>query len=80
MRWYVKRKSEDEKSIFISYSYEKNDTCDGLLRYDKTTDKIEIEEMSEGADEFATKWLFRHVYGLLDDKKLNGEKRMIAIG
>ena len=80
MRWYVKKQMENNENILINYSYEKNDTCDGLLKYDKISDKITIEKMSDGADEFATKWLFSHIYGLLDKKELNDNKHMVAIG
>jgi hypothetical protein len=80
MRWYVKKQSEDDKSIFINYSYEKNDTCDGLLKFDKGERKFEIVEMSEGADDFATRWVFPHIRGLITNNELNGEKRKIAVG
>jgi len=36
--------------------------------------------MSNGADEFETKWLFSHIYGLLDKNELNVKRQMIAIG
>jgi len=80
MRWYVKKQSENNDDILINYSYEKNDTCDGLLKYNKVSDKITIEKISDGADEFATKWLFSHIYGLLDKNELNGQRHMVAIG
>ena len=80
MRWYVKKQTENKDSILINYSYETNDTCDGLLKYDKSLDKITIEKTSDGADESATKWLFSHIYGLLDKNELNEKKYMIAIG
>ena len=80
MRWYVKKQVENSDVILINYSYEKNDTCDGLLKYDKLSDKIIIEKMSVGADEFSTKWLFSHIYRLLDKNELNEKKYMVAIG
>ena len=80
MRWYVKKQTENNERILINYSYEKNDKCDGLLRYDKISEKITIERMSDGADEFATKWLFSHIYGLLEKKELTEKKHMVAIG
>ena len=80
MRWYVKKQTESNDSILINYSYEKNDTCDGLLKYDKMSDKITIEKMSDGADEFATKWLFSHIYRLLDRNELNEKRHLVAIG
>jgi len=80
MRWYVKKQSENNDNILINYSYEKNDTCDGLLKYNKISDKITIEKMSDGADEFATKRLFSHIYGLLDKNQLNEKRYMVATG
>jgi hypothetical protein len=80
MRWYVKKQIENNDCIFIDYSYEKNDTCDGLLKYDKDSKNITIEKMSDGADEFATKWLFSHIHGLLRRNELNEKIRMVAIG
>ena len=80
MRWYIKKQTENNESILINYSYEKNDTCDGLLKYDKISEKITIERISNGADEFATRWLFSHIYGLLGKKELTEKKHMIAIG
>ncbi len=80
MRWYVKRLQEDENRIFIAYSYEKNSLCDGVLEYSKNERGITIEKMSEGADEFATKWLFSHIHGLLRKNRLTEEKQCICIG
>jgi len=80
MRWYVKKQIENSDAVLISYSYEKNDTCDGLLKYNKSTDEISIEKMSDGADEFATRWLFQHIYSLLADNKLTNTRRTVAIG
>lgn len=80
MRWYVKRLKEDEGRIFIAYSYEKNNLCDGVLEYNKGKQGITIEKMSDGADEFATKWLFSHIHRLLKENRLTEEKRCICIG
>ena len=80
MRWYVKKQSENNADILINYSYEKNDSCDGLLKYNKISDEITIEKMSDGADDFSTKWLFSHIYNLLDKNELNEKRYLIAIG
>ena len=80
MRWYVKKQSENGKEILINYSYEKNDSCDGLLKYDKDNDKISIEKMSDGADEFATNWLFQHIYRLVSNGELTENMRVVAVG
>jgi len=80
MLWYVKKQTEDDNNILINYSYEENKNCDGLLKYNKKSDEIIIEKMSQGADEFATKWLFQHIYRLIDKNELTQNKRIIAIG
>ena len=80
MRWYIKKQSENTNNILINYSYENNDTCDGLLKYDKSSDEITIEKISDGADELATKWLFSHIYRLLDKNELNEKRHLVAIG
>ncbi|GBU21949.1 hypothetical protein R80B4_01851 [Fibrobacteres bacterium R8-0-B4] len=81
MRWYVRLLKEDESRIFIAYSYEKNSLCDGVLEYNKGKHDISIEKLSEGADEFATKWLFSHIHGLLRrDGRIPEEKKCICIG
>ena len=80
MRWYVQKQEENNDNILINYSYETNDTCDGLLKYDKYSNKITIEKISAGADEFATKWLFSHIYRLMNENQLNEKRYMVAIG
>lgn len=74
------KNSENENDIYINYSYENNDSCDGLLRYNKINDNITIEKLSDGADLSATKWLFPHIYSLLDKNNLTESKKRISIG
>ena len=80
MVWHVRTKSVTDTSILIEYSYEQNLNCDGLINYNKATDVFSIEKLSVGADEFATKWLFQHLYRLLRNNELNGEVRHVCIG
>ncbi|MCL2219766.1 MAG: hypothetical protein FWC23_06885 [Chitinispirillia bacterium] len=80
MRWYVKLVRRNGKSIYIAYSYETNDSCDGLLRYEEPTKNIVIERLSDGADEFDTKGVFSHIHGLLRKNELTEKIRMICIG
>jgi hypothetical protein len=80
MKWYVRLIKKNCTSVEIAYSFERNDTCDGLLRYEEPTHVITIERMSEGADEFTTKWLFQHIHRLLKKNELTPEKRVICIG
>ena len=80
MRWYVEKRSENENKILINYSYEKNDSCDGLLAFDKPTKEISIEKLSDGADDFSTRWLFQHIYRLVKNNELTEKRRVVAIG
>jgi len=80
MVWHVKLKSDKSDSQLIGYSYGNSNECDGVLRYDKNTREIAIERMSDGADEFYTKWLFPHIYRLVGEKGITAEKRRICIG
>jgi len=80
MNWHVRLKNNDSDSLLIEYSCGNSKACDGVLRYDKVTEKITIERMSDGADEFYTKWLFPHVYGLLGENGITKDKRRICIG
>ena len=80
MRWYVKLLKEDEKNVYIGYSYEKNNSCDGVLQYNKGTENIDIEKLSDGADEFSTRWLFGNLYNLIRKKAITGTPRVVAIG
>ena len=81
MNWHVKLLKEDDDSLLIAYSYERNDTCDGLLRYDKKNGAISIEKMSDGADEFGTRWLFgplRQVLNNIVNRLENGRETMFV--
>jgi hypothetical protein len=73
-------KSDDSDSLSIEYSYGDSKACDGVLLYDKNTEEITIVKMSNGADEFDTKWLFPQIYRLVDEKGITREKRRICIG
>jgi len=80
MRWYIKLVRRDGKSVYVAYSYEMNDSCDGLLVYDELTKAITIEKMSQGASEFETKGVFEHIYRALRKNELTEKKQAICIG
>jgi len=80
MRWYIKLVRKDGKNIYVAYSYEKNDTCDGLLIYDESTKTITIEKMSQGAGMGDTKGVFEHVHRALRKNELTEKKQVICIG
>jgi len=71
---------ENDENIIIGYSYSKNESCDGVLKYDKNQKELIIEKLSEGADEGGTKMLFSILYGILGNGGLSNEVKMIATG
>ena len=80
MRWYIKKNSETPEEILIDYSHEANDTCDGLISFNKVSHHFEIRRLSDGSDEFITEWLYRHAIGYIEDGTLGEKKRIVAIG
>jgi hypothetical protein len=81
MNWWYKKLYEDEKIIRVAYSYEENQSCDGILVYNKETKAITVEKMSDGADEFDTGRAKQHLYGCIRDNLLSFDKvRRVAIG
>ncbi len=77
--WY-KLMNETHNEMKIGYSVEKNKTCDGILNYNKNTDEFTTEKLSEGADDWSTKWLSRHILSRIIMGKLSETPKMIAIG
>ena len=51
MIWYVKLLEQNEDFVTIGYSFEQNDTCDGIIKYEKKDDRFLIEFLSEGCNE-----------------------------
>lgn len=81
MEWHVRLRSEDDKELLIEYSYATNESCDGLLKYDKPSKSITVEKVSEGADfEYATMGLFVPLRYLLKEGKINGKKKRVCTG
>jgi hypothetical protein len=80
MRWHIKLVRRNGKNVYIAYSYEMNDSCDGLLVYDESAETITIEKLSLGADEFDTKGVFEHIYRSLRKNELTDKKQVICIG
>jgi hypothetical protein len=83
MRWLIKKIEETTDYILIGYSYEQNETCDGILRYDKKTEEITVVKYSDGASEISTKRLFPHIYGVLSGRRnyvLTEKTKPIVIG
>jgi len=80
MRWYIKLIRDDGDSVFIAYSYERNKSCDGVLKYSKSKRDITIEKMSDGADDYETRDMFQFVYRFLANGGIPREKKCICIG
>lgn len=78
MVWTVKQQNSDNS--LISYSFEQNEQCDGLISYDKQSDKLEIKRLSSGADDFDTKRLFPHLHRLIDKNTLSDKPYRIVTG
>jgi len=47
---------DTDKEMIISYSFGKNETCDGELILNKNTNEIRISKLSEGASTTLTKY------------------------
>ena len=49
MNGWCKFTAEDENGLVILYSLESNQSCDGMLFFDKDTDEIVVTALSRGA-------------------------------
>ena len=71
-------KEETDNHMLIAYSLNYNQSCDGELLYDKSTQLVTIKKMSEGSTEYWTK----HFIGPLRSRIRKGielkKKYMIA--
>jgi hypothetical protein len=65
--------------VLIEYSGI-NDTCDGLLSYDKQTEAITVERASADEGDVSLRWLFGSIHLLLDKKEITSQKRRICVG
>ena len=77
--WY-KLLSESDDEMRIAYSFEKNDSCDGILSYNKKNDGFKTIKMSKGTDEWITRWISRHILSKIITGKISNTRGMIAAG
>ena len=77
--WY-KLMNETPDEMKIGYSVEKNKSCDGILHYNKHTDEFTTEKLSDGADDWATRWLSGHILSRIIMGKISETPKMIAVG
>lgn len=80
MRWTIYRERNTDNNITIRYSYEDDDSCDGVIVYDRKTEEFSIIKLSSSADKFVTEWLCGLLYGVLNDDSYTEKKRVICVG
>ena len=80
MRWVFKKNSENQNVIEIGYSYGTDDSCDGVITYDKSKEELKLKRLSESASELKSERAFQYIYGLLDDNELTYKKYIVCTG
>lgn len=80
MNGWCKLVAEDERTLRIGYSIEENESCDGILVYEKESEEFRIERLSEGADTFATNRFICPLRYHMLTKKLSAAAAYIATG
>lgn len=80
MNWYFKKMSETEDIIEIGFSYGVNETCDGILLYDKKTLMPTVVKNSEGPNEYANRKCGQFVHHLVRDNKLSEQVVRVCSG
>ena len=78
--WHVKKEYEDSQNIAINYSFETDDSCDGLLLYDKVSKEISIVRLSKTSNENVAKRAYCPIRHLLSMNGLTEQKKRIATG
>ena len=63
MNGWCKFTAEDADGLVILYSLENNQSCDGMLFFDKNTKEVSITALSRGATEELTKHFICAVRG-----------------
>lgn len=77
--WY-KLIRQTQNEMQIGYSLGQNKDCDGLLTYDKLSDKFIINRFSTGSDDWSTRWLSGHILTKIISGEISAERKMIAVG
>ena len=78
MIWNVKKIKETETTILIGFS--KNDSFDGLIKYNKNAEQFELVSIANDCDEFESKRLFQFLYTLIQQNMLSVKPYSIRIG
>ena len=78
LSFVIEQRDHDEMQI--DYSLEKNKTCDGLLIYNKLSEKFITRRLSKGSDDWTTRWLSGHILSKILSGQISEERKMIAVG
>jgi len=76
---HVRMRSEDANRARIEYSGISN-KCDGLLDYDKSTQKITVKKRSADEEKASLEWLFGTLHGRLSENRITEEISRICVG
>lgn len=80
MNWHYRKNFEVNGIVEVGYSYENNETCDGIIQYDKTTRTSTIEKISEGCSLGVAQRGARFIPMLIDEDKLTEKVFNIRTG
>lgn len=80
MHWSLKINQETSDTIEIGYSFEENETCDGVILYHKATEDLTVEKLSANSDQSVAEKAFQFIYGLLSQNKLSPEVFHVRTG
>lgn len=70
MNWHFKKNSEINGIIEVGYSFEQNETCDGIIIYEKSSKKPVIKKLSNGSSLGVAQRGSRFLHCLIGEDKL----------
>lgn len=71
---------ETSDSMVIGYSWQKDNSCDGLLKFNKNTKNIFVEKLSASADKDDTSYFICPLRSRIRKGMEIGKKYMVATG
>jgi len=80
MYGWCKLLEENDKTMLIGYSWQSDDTCDGRLKYDKTTKEMKLEKLSISADKDDTSYFICPLRSRIRKGMVVGKRYMVATG
>ena len=78
MIWNVKKIKETETTNLIGFS--KNDSFDGLIKYNNNAEQFELVSIANDCDELESKRLFQFLYTLIQQNMLSVKPYSIRLG